>query len=94
MKKGGIIVVYIGDYFAIALVGVVFLFFLDTKTSPRYMSAPSKLFIVNLMLTAATALTDLLTVYMLGKGFPLWLNMVVNSAYFIFGTLTTTGIAL
>ena len=29
MKKGGIIVVYIGDYFAIALVGVVFLFFLE-----------------------------------------------------------------
>ena len=86
--------IYIGDYFALALVGVVFLFFLDTKTSLRYMSTPSKLFIVNLIMTAATALIDLLTVYMLGKDFPLWLNMVANSAFFISGTVTTTFIAL
>ena len=86
--------IYIGDYFALALVGVVFLFFLDTKTSLRYMSAPSKLFIVNLAMTAVTTLTDLLTVYMLGKGFPLWLNMVVNSTFFVVSVFTTTFMAL
>lgn len=86
--------IYIGDYFALALVGVVFLFYLDTKTSPRYMSAPSKLFLVNLTMTALTAIADLLTVYMLGKGYPYWLNMVVNSAYFTFGAFCTALIAL
>lgn len=95
LEKGGNFVIYVGDYFALILVATLFLFFVDTKTSLRYMSASSKLYISSLLLTAATAVTDLLSIYMLSKGwFPLWQNVLVNTAYFIFGVLAVTSIAL
>ena len=52
---------FIGDYFALALVVVLCLFFFDSKTSFRYMSTSSKLFICCLFTTALTAIIDLLT---------------------------------
>jgi carboxyl-terminal processing protease len=52
---------FIGDYFAIGLVGVLAIFFFDSKISIRYMSTPSVLFVFCLLTTALTAATDLAT---------------------------------
>ena len=58
---------FIGDYFALGLVIVLFLFFFDSKISVRYISVSSKLFIAALVMTAVTAITDLLTGYQIGR---------------------------
>ena len=58
--------IFIGDYFALALVLVLALFFLDTKSGIRHMTVTSKLFIASLLMTAITALTDLFTGYPVG----------------------------
>ena len=52
---------FIGDYFALGLVIILCIFFFDSKTSFRYMTAASKLFICCLITTALTAATDLVT---------------------------------
>ena len=52
---------FIGDYFALGLVLVLCIFFFDSKTSIRYMSVSSKLFICCLLTTALTAVSDLVT---------------------------------
>ena len=76
--------IFIGDYFALCIVFILCLFFFDSKTSVRYMSAASKLFICCLVSTALTAITDLVTGQLLVLGnVPLWQNMLVNTLYFV-----------
>ena len=86
---------FTGDYFSLGLVLVLFLFFLDSKYRIRHMSTASKLFVASLLMTAVSALTDLLTGYLLQKtDVPLWQNMFANSMYFITALLATTLLAL
>ena len=87
--------IFIGDYFALGLAFVLFLFFFDSKISIRQMSVSSKLFIASLGMTAITAITDLFTGYLLYlKDVPLWLNLFANSMYFINAVVATSLIAL
>lgn len=86
---------FIGDYFALALVVVLCLFFFDSKTSFRYMSTSSKLFICCLFTTALTAIIDLLTgQLMVLENIPLWQNVLVNTLYFLVSVVSTSTIAL
>jgi len=83
---------FIGDFFAIGIVLVIFLFYFDSK---RHLTAASKLYIACLILTALTAATDLLTGKLLTiENVPLWINLGANSLYFLVNILTTTYIAL
>ena len=87
--------VFIGDYFALGLVIVLCIFFFDSKTSFRYMSTASKLFIGCLMTTALTAVTDLATGQMLGMNhIPLQWHILVNALYFFVNIIATSSIAL
>ena len=87
--------IFMGDYFALGLVFILFLFFFDSKISIRHMSVSSKLYIACLILTALTAATDLLTGKLLTiENVPLWINLGANSLYFLVNILTTTYIAL
>ena len=64
---------FIGDYFALALILILCIFFFDSKTSFRYMASASKFFILCLGMTALTAATDLLTGHMATlQDTPLW----------------------
>lgn len=84
--------IFIGDYFAIGLVIVLSLFYFDNK---YYLTKASKYFVACLILTAMTALTDLLTGSLLhAENVPLWLNMAANSLYFLVNIVTTSFIAL
>ena len=87
--------VFIGDYFAIGLVIVLCMFYFDGKSGPRYMSSASKCFVACLVLTALTAATDLLTGQLLVmKHVPLWINMGVNTLYFLLNIINTSAFAL
>ena len=87
--------IFIGDYFALGLVIILCIFFFDSRTSVRYMSAASKLFICCLVSTALTAIMDLISVQlMVLENVPLWQNMLVNTLYFVVNIITTTFIAL
>lgn len=87
--------IYVGDFFALGLVIVLCMFYFDGKASRHYMSSANKFFIACLVLTAMTALTDLLTVQLLTlENVPLWLNMVVNTLYFLVNIFTTSAFAL
>ena len=86
---------FIGDYFALALAIVLFLFFMDNKNGMRHMATSAKLFLASLLMTAMTAITDLLTGYLLQQTeVPLWENMLVNTLYFLTAVVTTTILAL
>ena len=87
--------VFIGDYFALGLVGTLFIFFLDTKIGMRHMSSAGKLFILCLISTALTAVVDLITIQMMRLEYiPLWQNVLANSLYFLINIVTTSSIAL
>ena len=86
---------FIGDYFALGLITVLFVFFFDSKTSVRYMAASSILFVCSLVATALTAVTDLITGQLQTlEGVLLWQNLLANSLYFIINIISTTFIAL
>ena len=85
----------VGDYFALGLVLVLCIFFFDNKISLRYMTAASKIFIFCLISTALTALLDLATLELpLVMNMPVWLGMLVNTAYFVMNIISTSSIAL
>ena len=87
--------IYVGDYFALGFVIMLFLFFLDDKTSFRYMTSAAKLFIGCLLTTALTACVDLFAVHLLNMpGTPLWLNLFANSLYFVSANVATSVIAM
>lgn len=86
---------FIGDYFALALITILFIFFFDSKTSVRYMPTSSVLFVGCLVSTALTAVTDLITGQLMVNGdVLLWQNVLVNTLYFIINIIATTFIAL
>lgn len=86
---------FIADYFAIGLVIILAMFFLDNITNIRYMPHSSKVFLSVLIMTAINAATDLVSGSLLQmENAPYWLNMLVNSLYFIFNLVTTSCIAL
>ena len=87
--------IFIGDYFALGLVLVLFIFFFDTKNSARFMPASSKLFVACLATTALTAVTDLVTGQLMGlEAVPMSVNLLVNSLYFVVNIIATSCIAL
>ena len=83
---------FIGDYFAFGLVLVLCMFFFDGKHA---LNRTSKYFVSFLILTAVTSLTDIISGSMMSNAsVPLWLNMGINTLYFIVNILTTSCIAL
>lgn len=87
--------VFIGDYFAIALVLILCLFYFDGIRSKYFITQSSKYFIFGLAFTLLTATLDILSVVLVDlPGVPLWLNVLMNSLYFIVNILTTSCIAL
>ena len=83
---------FIGDYFAIGLVIVLCMFYFESK---YFLTTASKYFVACLLLTAATAATDIASGMLLDAAdIPYWINMVVNSLYFIINIFTTSAIAL
>ncbi len=90
-----IIMIFIGDFFAIGLVILLTLFYFDGRTRPRYMPTDSKLFLACLCFTALTAAVDIVTcISMEVAGVPLWLDVSSNSLYFVLNIVTTSSIAL
>ena len=86
---------FIGDYFALAMITVLCVFFFDSKTSVRFMPVSSILFVCCLVFTALTAFTDLITGQLLEIGdVLLWQNLLANTLYFIINIISTTFIAL
>ncbi len=86
---------FVGDYFALGLVIILYIFFFDSKISIRYMSLSSKIFICCLVTTALTAVTDLITGQLQSlENIPLWQHMLSNTLYFVINIITTTTIAL
>jgi len=83
---------FIGDYFALGLVMILGLFFFDRKHT---LNTASKFFIGSLIFTAATSVTDILTLHPnVVSTLPLWANILINSLYFLMNILTTSCIAL
>ena len=86
---------FVGDYFALGLIIILCVFFFDSKVNIRFMTSAAKLYIGCLLMTALTAITDLLTEQLqILENVPLWQNMLVNSLYFTVNIITTTVIAL
>ena len=84
----------VGDYFALGLVLVLCVFFFDNKISLRYMTAASKIFIICLISTVLTALLDLGTLHLLLlENVPVWVGMLINTAYFVMNIISTSAIA-
>ena len=87
--------VYIGDYFAISLVVLLFVFYFNDKITSRYMSFSNKCFVACLILTALTALTDILVGELLtAVNMPLWIHIGGNTLYFLLNIVTTSAFAL
>lgn len=83
---------FLGDYFALAQVIVLCMFYFDRE---HVLNRASKHFVACLIFTALTAVTDLMTGKLLVTAdVPIWLNMTVNSLYFLVNILTTSSIAL
>ncbi|MBR5468760.1 MAG: hypothetical protein IKU80_05955, partial [Firmicutes bacterium] len=87
--------IFIGDFFALVLVIILFMFFFNSKTGLRHMPTSSKIFIASLVSAALTAGTDIATGYMFySSSIPIWINMLGNSIYFILNIITTSLIAI
>ncbi|MBQ3011706.1 MAG: EAL domain-containing protein [Oscillospiraceae bacterium] len=87
--------IFVGDIFALGLVAVLLIFYLDGKVINRFLPSTSKYFIACLIFTALTALIDLIAGYLLSlTHVPLWLNISVNTLYFIINIVTTSSFAL
>lgn len=83
---------FIGDYFAIGIIIVLALFFYDRRL---HLTKASQYYVTALILTALTALTDLMTGHLLTvDGVPLWINLLVNSLYFLINIIATSFLAL
>ena len=83
---------FIGDYFAIGIIIVLALFFYDRRL---HLTKASQYYVTALILTALTALTDLMTGHLLTvDGVPLWTNLLVNSLYFLINIIATSFLAL
>ena len=87
--------IFVADYLALGLVITLSMFFFDSKTDLRYMSSSGRIYLSCLVATALTAAIDMASVVMHDMPhLPLWLQMTVNSLYFVSSIVTTTSIAL
>lgn len=83
---------YVGDYFAFGLVIVLSLFFFDGKHA---LNKTSKSYVACLMFTALTAILDIVAGGMIeDPSTPVWLNMLVNTLFYLVNLLCTSSIAL
>lgn len=86
---------YLGDFFALGLVLALIMFYFESKTSARYMPLTSRFYVASLILTAVSAVLDILSCRMLEwANVSLWMNMTVNTLCFVMFILTTTTIGL
>ena len=84
--------VFIGDYFALCLVMILCMFYLDKKHA---LNKASKYYVACLILTVLTSVTDLVTGGMMKRpDIPIWVHMAANTLYFLINILTTSSIAL
>ena len=86
--------IFLGDYFALGLLAVLFLFYFEGGRLNRYMSVASKWFVVSLVLSALSAAVDLITGQLLAIRAPLWANFAANTVYFVLSIVTTSAFAL
>lgn len=87
--------IYISDFFALALVLILYLFYLEGRRPGAYFDKASKYFVHSLVFTAATTLIDIAAVELMEHPeTPLWLNMLCNSLYFLLNIIATSCIAL
>jgi len=87
--------IHIGDFFAIGLVVVLGMFYLEGRESKTFLTKSNLVFVICLLMTAVTGLMDIICIESLGRqGVPLWLNMALNTVYFIVNIITTSCIAL
>jgi EAL domain-containing protein (putative c-di-GMP-specific phosphodiesterase class I)/GGDEF domain-containing protein len=87
--------IFVADYLALGLVITLSMFFFDSKTDLRYMSSSGRIYLGCLITTALTAIIDMASVVMHDMThLPLWLQVGVNSLYFVSSIVTTTVIAL
>ena len=83
---------FIGDYFALGMAGILGLFFFDQKYS---LNKASRYFVAFLIMIGITAVTDIVTGELMQlANIPLWINMAVNSLYFLVNILATSFAAL
>lgn len=84
--------IFIADYLALGLVFALFLFYYDSK---HYLDRIDKLFVSCLLLTGLTTFIDIITCQLLAiANSPLWLNISINTLYFVINIITTSSIAL
>lgn len=83
----------VGNYIALGLVAILALFYFERRYFP---TLASKFFAASLIATAVTAIFDTFGGILINMGdkAPLWLNMTVNSIFFISNILTTSLMAM
>ena len=87
--------IFLGDFFAIGLVIILSMFYLDRKANVHYRTTAGTLYFTSLILTASTALVDIFTgQLLLMQDIPNWINMLVNTLYFLVNIVTTSVFAL
>lgn len=86
---------FIGDYFAIGLVVVLCMFYIDPKDPKYILQKNNRFFVLGMLFTVITALTDLWTGHLLTlTHIPLVVHYLANSLYFVLNIATTSFIAL
>ena len=84
--------IFVGDYFAIVVVLLIAMFFIDRKHAQ---TTDSKVYLTTLILIFLTAVSDIGTGCMDGAAdVPLWANICVNTLYFLMNILSTSCIAV
>lgn len=81
-----------GDVFALGLIAILCLFYFKNKYFP---TAASKFYSWCLICTAVNASVDILSTYFINNQIgPVWLNMIINTVYFLTNILTSSFIAM
>lgn len=84
--------IYVGDYIALGLVMILTMFYFESR---NLTTLPSKFFAASLIMTGCTALTDIVSGWLLAEpGFPVMIRMHANSLYFVVNILTTSCFAM
>ena len=87
--------IFLGDYFAIGLVIILSMFYLDRKTNVHYRTIAGTFYFTSLVLTASTAIVDIISgELLLLQDVPNWLNVLANTLYFLVNIVTTSFFAL
>lgn len=83
---------FLGDYFSLAVLMILCMVYFDRKPVQH---SYSKYYVLCLVFTALTAITDLLTMELQKTHCTIWgLNITVNSLYFLMNVLSSTAIAM